>query len=197
MAFLYEELAPERKRELSTHLKSCAACATQVRTWRSSMKELAQWVLPTARKRPRQWVPVVKWTAAAALVLGVGFAVGRMASPTGAELAGLKARVAQLEQNGQRPGGGNGSDTVQVATAAANSEAQRLLADYARLNEEQRATDRQQVNFVLRAMDLHVSKLRSELETVAMNTENGFEQTHENLTRLVALAPPTDGSTSQ
>jgi len=40
MGFLYGEIAPEKKRELTAHLVGCAACANQIQTWRSTMKEL-------------------------------------------------------------------------------------------------------------------------------------------------------------
>ena len=190
MAFLYEEIAPAKKKQLSEHLASCAACAKQVQMWRGSMKELDQWVLPAMPQKQREWVPVLKWAVAAAVVLCVGFALGRTASPANAELASLKTRLAQLEQNAQRPASLDEAKAVQVATAAANTETLRLLADYARTAEEQRLADRQQVNFVLRAM-------RNELETVAVNTETSFEQTHENMTRLVALTSPVESTTQQ
>ena len=178
MAFLYGEIAPEKKRELSAHLASCAACASQLRTWGSAMEDLDQWTLPVTRPRRREWVPALKWAAAAALVLVVGFALGRYASPAGAELASLKSRVAQLEQN-------------------SSGKNQRLLADFTRLHEEQRAADQQQVARAFHAMDLRLTNLRTELETVAVNAETGFEQTHENITRLVALSAPVNQSTQQ
>jgi len=197
MAFLYEEIAPEKKRELSAHLASCAACAEQVQTWRGGMKELDQWVLPALPQKRREWVPVVKWAVAAAVVLCVGFALGRMASPASSEIASLKTRLAQLEQSVPRSRGLDEGKAVQVATSAANTETLRLLADYSRSAEEQRVADRQQVNFTLQAFDLRLNRVRTELETVAVNTETSFEQTHENLTRLVALASPTDSTSQQ
>ena len=98
----------------------------------------------------------------------------------------------RLERTAERQGGLD-ENAIKAVAAVANTETQRLLADYARLQEDQRATDR----LAFRAMDLRVNKLRSELETVALNTESSFEQTHENLTRLVALSSPADGSTPE
>ncbi|HYV29473.1 MAG TPA: zf-HC2 domain-containing protein [Candidatus Eisenbacteria bacterium] len=194
MGFLYGEIAPEKKRELTAHLVGCAACANQIQTWRSTMKDLDQWSLPAARPQKREWVPVLKWAAAAAIVLAVGFAFGRSVSPASAELASLKSRVAQLEKTTQQT---DQTKTIQAATAAANGEMQRLLTDFARVLEEQRVADQQQVRVAFRARDLRLDNFGTALETVALNTETGFKQTHENITRLVSLSVPANQPTQQ
>ena len=38
MAFLYAEVAPERRRELEDHLGHCADCSAQMDMWRASSK---------------------------------------------------------------------------------------------------------------------------------------------------------------
>jgi anti-sigma-K factor RskA len=139
--------------------------------------------------------PVLKWAAAAALVLGVGFALGRQTSPASAQLVELKASVAQLAESVQRERGVNLSNSVNFATAAANNEALRLLSEYSRLQAEQRMADQQAVALALRNFETRLGRLRTELETVALNTENGFEQTHENLTRLASFSAPLPADT--
>ena len=53
MAFLYEEVGPQRKRELETHLAECATCTEQLSTWRSGMTALNEWKVPAVRKPVR------------------------------------------------------------------------------------------------------------------------------------------------
>jgi hypothetical protein len=183
MAFLYEEVAPEQKRELQAHLAQCPACAEQVKGWRAGMTALDEWTLPTVRRARRRWQPMVKWAAAAAVVLGVGFAVGRQTSTAASELAALKSSVAQLTETVERDRRFN---TINAA-ATANGEAMRLLAEYARLDEDGRAEDRKTVALALQEFESRLARLRAELETVAVNTEDGFQQTQEGLTRLVSL----------
>lgn len=195
MAFLYGEAAPERKRELETHRAGCAACAEQVSAWRSGMCALDEWNLPARRQTVRRGLPVLKWAAAAALVLGVGFVLGRQISPAGSELAELKATVAQLAQAVQRERGLNLTNSVSVATAAANTETLRLLSGYSQLQAEQRSTDQQAIALAMRNFETRLGRLRTELETVALNTETGFEQTRENLTRLASFSAPLPGET--
>jgi len=201
MAFLYAEAAPERRCELEDHLAHCADCSAQLMTWRASSKALDEWQLPVIRRTlpaggaaSRPWWPALKWAAAAAVVLGLGFAFGRQTSPNTADLAALKMSVAQLADAVQRERDASLSNTVSVATAAANTEAIRLLSEYAQVEAEGRNADKQAVSLALRNFESRLARLRAELETVALNTENGFEQTHENLTRLVSFSAPPEQS---
>jgi hypothetical protein len=195
MAFLYEEVAPERKRELNVHLSQCAACAGQVAAWRSGMNVLDEWRLPLVRRAARQPFGAWKWGAAAAVVLGLGFVLGRQTSPRAAELAELKQSVAQLADSVQRDRDAGLSNGVNMATVAANSATLRLLAEYSQLQENQRAADQQTLALAVQNLETRVSRLRAELETVAVNTEGGFEQTHQNLSRLASFSIPVRNET--
>lgn len=192
MEFLYGELAPKRRRELQSHLAQCASCAAQVKQWRASMTALDEWALPAVRRARREWQPVwmLKWAVAAALVLGVGFALGRQTSPVTDEVTALKSTVARLAENLEQVRGVNASDAVAVAKATASAEALRLLADYARLNEARRAEDQQATVVAMRTFESRLARLRAELETVAVNTADGFQQTKAGLTQLASMATP-------
>jgi hypothetical protein len=189
MSFLYGECAPEQRRELGAHLAACPNCATQVQTWRNSMHTLDEWPLPARRRATRQWIPALKWAAAAAVVLTVGFALGRQTSNARAEVVALKDSVTQLSAMVQSERTFNLSNSVAMA-ASANTETLRLLAEYSRLQQEQRAADQQVIKTALRTFDLRLGRVRSDLQTVAVNTEAGFEQTHENLAQLVSYSIP-------
>jgi anti-sigma factor RsiW len=184
MGFLYGEVAPERRRELGGHLAQCGACAEQLKSWRAGMTALDEWNLPKLRRAPNQWQPVVKWAAAAAVVLCIGFALGRQTAASPAEVAALKSSVAELADTIQRERELNQSNIVAVATASAAD----VLSTYADLDEERRSQDQQVFAAALRSVDLRLTQLRTELETVAVNTEDSFKQTQENLTRLALVA---------
>jgi anti-sigma factor RsiW len=190
MALLYDELAPERKRELRAHLGQCPACASQVRAWRASQADLEQWSLPAVRPARHQWAPVLRWAPAAALVLAFGFVLGRQTLPAARDLAALKAEVAQLSQEAQQERAAHASQSAALATAVAHNETVRVLAEYSRLQDEQRAADQQTVKLALDGFDARLAGLRTGLETVAVNTETGFQQTHQNLTRLASYSVP-------
>lgn len=189
MSFLYGECPPERRREFDAHLAACPVCAGQVQTWRSSMNALDGWPLPAKRHVGRQWVPTLKWAAAAAVVLAVGFGIGRQNFNASAEVAALKNSIADLTAVVEREHTFNLSNSLALA-ATANTETLRLMGDYARLQQEQRASDQEVIKTALRSFDLRLGRVRSDLQTVAVNTEAGFEQTHENLAQLVSYSMP-------
>jgi negative regulator of sigma E activity len=189
MSFLYGECAPERRGDLDAHLAACPTCTGQVQTWRSSMDALDDWPLPAKRHVRRQWLPILKWAAAAAVVLAVGFGLGRQTSNARAEVAALKGSIANLTANVQREHTMNLSNSLAMA-ATANTETLRLLGDYARLQQEQRVADQEVIKTALRSFDLRLGRIRSDLLTVAVNTEAGFEQTHENMAQLASYSIP-------
>jgi len=189
MSFLYGECAIERRRELDAHLESCPTCASQVQTWRSSMTALDEWPLQAKRKISRQWAPIFKWAAAAAIILTIGIAIGRQTSNTRAEVAALKSSVADLAAIVEREHNLSLSNNAGVL-ANANTETLRLLGDYARLQQEQRAADQEFIKTAFRSFDLRLGRVRNDLQTVAVNTEAGFEATHEGLAQLASYSLP-------
>lgn len=195
MAYLYGEVTSERKEELFNHLARCAACGQQLNLWRADMKSLDAWELPPLRRQASSWQPVtmLRWVAAAAIVLCAGFAIVRISANNAREVAELKASVAQLTGQINKSIGNANPETVAI-TKQTRDDLIQLVADYSKLHEEQRTEDRRVVGLALREMDLRLGKLRTELETVALNTENGFQQTKEGLTTLASYAVAEHGS---
>lgn len=191
MAFLYGELPNERQQELDRHVSECAACAEQVTVWRASMAALDEWKLPALNRPVTRRAAAFKWAAAAALVLALGFVAGRHLSPGAAELTRLQESVAQLRQSIQQERASVLSNAVASATVAASTESLRLLTEYSELQERARSSDRRALALTLQNLETRVSQLRAELETVAVNTEDGFEQTHQNMSRLASFSMPT------
>jgi len=176
MGYLYDEIAPGRKRELRAHLAQCGDCGRQLHQWRASRLALDDWKLPARRPRILATPPatMLKWAAAAAVVLVAGFAIARQSSNAASEVAELKTAVGRLTQK------------IENDRAAINEQSARLLTEYARLDDQHRVEDRQAVGLALREMDSRLLKLRTELETVAVNTESGFRQTKAGLTTLAS-----------
>ena len=189
MAYLYNELAPERKRELHAHLAQCGDCGKQLHRWRAGMLALDDWKMPARQPKvlAQPTVTLLKWAAAAAVVLVAGFAIGRQSSNAASEVAELRNSVAQLTQR---------MDEERATTSAVREQSLRLLSEYAKLNDARRTEDREAVELALRDMDSRLFKLRSELETVAVNTETGFRQTKEGLTTLASYTVADRGDAS-
>jgi anti-sigma factor RsiW len=199
MSFLYGEVSPARHAELGAHLQGCAGCRRQVQTWRGSMSALDAWTAPQPLRR-RVSGPVMRWAAAAVVVLSVGFGAGRMSSSTDAQighvaaalrsemdakLASTREAFAQsLEQ--QRTGF---AEAVHAAAIdASGEEAEQMFARLARLVEETRVSDQQAYLAALKQVEERYAALRQDLDTVAVNADDGLSQTREQLVEIAALA---------
>lgn len=187
MDFIYAELAPERQHELQGHLAACPACAAQIKSWRATMGSLDRWSAPASCRSSRRLVQPLRWAAAAVVFLLAGFALGRLNTTSAREFAELKTTVTQLSDSLQRDRTLTLSNAVAAASSAANQETLRLVSDYAQLQDDQRAADKRALAVALRNADFRIDKLQSDLETVALNAQAGFEQTHQNITRVASL----------
>jgi len=94
VAFLYDEIDPQLRREVAAHLRTCAACATEVEALQTVRRDLAAWQPPEAALnfaieqkpatilRPSRWsarsIPGWMQAAAAVLVLAGGAAIANL-----------------------------------------------------------------------------------------------------------------------
>ncbi len=92
MAYLYGELDRQSQGACAEHLGSCGDCREQVAAWRGAMTELSAWQLPAASPGRRGLMPLVKWGVAAMLLVGAGYAAGRLSRPGPAGREPLPAR---------------------------------------------------------------------------------------------------------
>lgn len=205
MSFLYGEDVPARHIELDAHLRDCAQCRQQVQQWRGSMSALDTWSVPQARRRVFAR-PAVQWAAAAAIVLGLGIALGRMSSSAAPDLAQLKAELrtemdakltaarehfAQAMQQQQ-------TELAQAVHAAAadtaTEETEQLFEKYVKALEERRESDRASYLATLQQIDQRrqndVASLRQDVATLAVNADDSLSQTREQLLQLAEATQP-------
>jgi hypothetical protein len=183
MDFLYEEVSPSRKREMEEHLRNCSSCAGQVRAWRGGMDALNAYRLPvTGTHRKRRFAPILRWTTAAAAILAIGFLLGRVSSGSERQIRELQASVVRLEQA-----------STDSAVQAASEHTVRLLNEYTRMANVQKAQETQATALALRTLEEEYLRLRSGLEILAVNTEDGLQMTHQNLARLAAYSTSSMG----
>jgi len=83
------------------------------------------------------------------------------------------------------------SSRICAATAAANDQTARLRDDCASGAEAKRAAERQAVRLVLGSFQGPLAQVHRDLETGAVNTQNGFQETRHNLSQLVSYFPPS------
>ncbi len=179
MSFLYGELPPESHAEHAQHLEACAACRGQVTAWRGTLTDLDAWRVPAKLPQPAGWLRPLKWGIAAALLLVAGFGFARLTAPDATALRAAIEPEIRLQ----------------------------VRADFTRLAqslEVKRTEDRQAMLEVLQKLEsqraVNFAALRKELETVAVLTEDGLQDTQAQIVQLASatrqpgslLKPATD-----
>ena len=203
MSFLYGEASPEDFSKLDAHLRQCGDCRKRVGQWRSSMAALDAWSPPVATLRRRSVVPVLRWAAAAAVVLGLGIGVGRMTVSSSARFQQLEmslrtemetrmaANRAEFAAALEKHSAGLGVNVQTVASQAATREAEQLLVKFAKSFDEQRDADRDVYVTALRNLEerraSEFASLRKDLDTLAVNADDGLSRTQEQLMELASM----------
>lgn len=179
--YLYGEAEPQVRRELKSHLDHCPECRAELDGWGHSLKRLDAWKLPRAGRQRFLPAPILKWSAAAAALLVLGYGAGHST----ASKADVQSARAALELQLRRELTSELTRIVheEVKRAAATTLAQaeeqsaNAIAAYAATFDSQHAQD-------YRDMHAALLVLKQQLDTVAMNTDAGLRQAELKLVQL-------------
>ncbi len=211
--YVFGEASPDAAQSLGKHLAECAECRAQVDAWRRTLKRLDAWQVPSRRRGVSVAAPVLKWAIAAAIVLGVGFGLGRVVPASDAKTAArleasLRTSLASQIQEQVR----NGLATelqrhiIDVRQDSSNAvarlelrlaEARKVdVAQFAALLEEQQDVDQAVTEAVLaKLQDDHEKDyltLRKDLETVALVADARLTDTQLKLSQLTSATKPLE-----
>jgi Putative zinc-finger len=175
---LLGEAPVEIRRRVAEHLQTCPGCNAQAAAWRGTMRRLDTWRLrPPSAGRDLWSAPVWRWTAAAALVLAIGFALGRGFSPSDGE--------------GDRQG----------LTADLRKEIQESIQQLTSKVESGRAEDLRAIRALLVELEeqrtAEYAALRQDLETVATFTDEEIRDARRRLTMLAQVQSNADDNLQQ
>lgn len=174
MSFLYDEDSEQHHRELDAHVRTCSECAARMNAFRAGRHALDGWKLPQPRlAQPR---PILRWAAAAAVLLAIGIGIGRYSR---ADATSLRASLQQ---------------ELDARLAAAHAETQQLLAGWAQDFDRKHESDTANVRQALKQMDVRhgaeAARLRRDLDTVAIVADARLSQAQEQLYQLASFNPP-------
>ena len=195
MAFLYGEVSGEERRNLDAHLAVCPDCVRQLGRWRATQGLLDAAGVPERRAPMRAtWPSALRWAAAAALVLGAGFVVGRQGTVSERELnrqlgelrGQLRADVAAQREADLK--------VVAEATLQANrAENRAFLEQFLHDFRAVRTADREDLVTALRTIEQRqareTAELREGLANLASSTGTGFEQAGNQMRVLTSYLP--------
>jgi len=212
-AHLEGAATPESAARVEKHLTHCPVCAAELAGWRRSIEKLRDCEWPNQREAIRSWwrPAAIKWVVAAVLVLGFGFALGRVsvlgtarfkdavAAEVGQQLrqelrADLLAAVAA-----HRLGAGDAFqqrlrrefETSLAATAKnSNPDRQRLVWEVLDAVRENQAENQlalvARLNRIEQQQASDYLTLRHDLETAVSVADDDLKLNHRRLTELAA-----------
>ena len=183
--YIYEELEPPEQERLAGHLEACAECRRAVEDWQAVMGGLDAWELKEPARTVRVLPRLVRWAVAAAVLIAVGYGIGRLGGP---DVAALRAelepaiREAVLQEVEQRWQASLALSEARLraemdekaveAASAASSAAAGLITEYAQ------------------ALD---SVRRSDLLALARLTDQELRRTKWQMASALAYARPASG----
>ena len=219
MEYLYGEMQPPQRKSLETHVKACRVCDDQKREFTGAMQSLDGWNVELPAKHSlasggSRVQPVLKWAAAAALLVSTAFATGRFSRPE-VDLAALQARIEaplreRIEQQidaASEKAAAEVRARVEVdmaarmheislraqadAELAAQQQMEQLAASLASLREE----DRVRMSAVTKMLETQwvseFRKMREDLERVALFTDQSYRDAQRQLVQLASVTQST------
>jgi anti-sigma factor RsiW len=163
--YLFGEAKPEDRRRLKNHLAHCAECRAELENWQQSLKRLDAWRLPRSRPIREAAAPLFRWAAAAALVLILGFGVGRLTAP---KVDAERMRV-QLRE-----------ELTQLVRQEVSRSAEQTLE----------AANRQTEAAVAESAQVLYATVKHDLDTLAVNADLGLRRAEQQLVLLAGNAQP-------
>jgi hypothetical protein len=203
MSYLYDELSAEEHSSLAAHLAVCPDCKSRLSDWRSARRSLDAWQLPLRPARVALQRPLLRWAAAAALIIGIG--VGRFAMPATANVGKIRAAIEpeirqQLLQELTQLLRTELDRTASATLAASGEQAKRWVEDYAQALEGRRTEESRAVYTALNTLkSQHLAdfvSLKKDVDTVAVLTDAGLRRAQQQLVQLADYTQPASNSNS-
>lgn len=195
--FLFGEASPADQHRLQTHLQHCDQCRHQIETWQRSRLLLDEWKLPRP-PQPVIFAPWARWAAAAAIVLALGFGIGRL-SPRPPTAEQLRAAIApelhrQVQQEVAQAVRSEAARTTAAWLTASNQRLDNLFAGLAETLEKRGAQDRLAFSAALDRLQTQYAAdflaLKKDVDTIAVNADAGLRQAEQQLVHLAGYSQP-------
>ncbi len=191
----YEELfmhlegasSAEAARRMREHLENCPQCAAELAGWQRSVKRLQGCAWPERRAAARPaWGPrALRWAAAAVLVLGLGFGLGRASGPSTARLKDSIITEVRQQLRQEMSGGLLAPSANKTANESRRLFQEAIQALQQKQDDDQRAV----LQALARLEEQHAAdylSLRHDLDTAASVADSDLKQKDRLLTELTA-----------
>ena len=195
--YVFGEAKSEVRQQLNAHLSQCPDCRKEIDSWKASLKLLDSWKLPRIPKPVPVFSPLLNWAAAAAVIMLLGFGIGRLTARADVQKvrAALEPELRrELTQEIAKLTREEISKNASATLAAAGQQTDQAMAVLAKAMEDTRAEDNRAI---YAAMDKIESdgfsqfvSLKRDIDTLAVNTDAGLRNTAQELVQLVDYKQP-------
>jgi anti-sigma factor RsiW len=205
MSYLYDELTADEHANLAAHLAVCPDCKARIGDWRGARKNLDAWQMPARPGRLPLQRPLIRWAAAAALMIGIGFGVGRFATSATANVGKIRAAIEpeirqQLRQEFVQLLRNELDRAASATLAASGEQAKHWIEDYAQTLETRRTEDNQAIRAALNNLESQqladFVSLKKDVDAVAWWTDAGLRRARQELVQLADSTQPANFSNS-
>ena len=195
--YLFGEAKSPARGELNAHLRDCPDCRQEIETWKMSLGLLDAWKLPPVARPAPSFAPMLNWAVAAALVLLVGFGIGRLTAK--ADMQKVRTAIEpelrrELRQEFARLTREEISKSASSTLAASAQQTEQAMAVLAKAVEDTRQEDNRAIYAALDKVEsqsfAQFVSLKKDVDTVALNTDAGLRDTAQELVQLADYKQP-------
>jgi hypothetical protein len=182
MEFLYEETDHRERRAIEQHLKTCDPCRKRHSDFQQARTSLDKWrvSIPERHRFSTNWAPVVKWAAAAVVLVSTAFATARVSQPDPRQ---IEARV---EQALHQKVAADFESKLEALIATQQEQVEQLARSIATLREEDQKVIFESLRELQTQQALEYRKLRQSLETMAVLTDRSLKDAQRKLVQLAS-----------
>ena len=195
--YLFGETKADARRQLNAHLKDCPDCRQEIESWKMSLGLLDAWKLPPVPRPAPSFAPLLNWAVAAAVVLLVGFGIGRLSAK--ADVQKVRAAIEpelrrELTQEFARLTREEINKSASSTLAAAAQQTDQAMAVLGKEIEDARAEDNRAIYAAMDKLEsdsfTQFVSLKKDVDTVAVNTDAGLRNTAQELVQLADYKQP-------
>jgi anti-sigma factor RsiW len=195
--YLFGETKSDARRQLNAHLKDCPDCRQEIENWKMSLGLLDAWKLPPVPGPAPSFAPLLNWAVAAAVVLLVGFGIGRLTAK--ADVQKVRAAIEpelrrELTQEFARLTREEINKSASSTLAAAAQQTEQAMAVLGKEIEDARAEDNRAIYAAMDKLEsdsfTQFVSLKKDVDTVAVNTDAGLRNAAQELVQLADYKQP-------
>jgi|ERR1044071_2405053 anti-sigma factor RsiW len=195
--YVFGEAKSDVRQQLNAHLRNCPDCRQEIESWKASLKLLDSWKLPRISKPAPVYAPFFNWAAAAAMIMLLGFGIGRLTAR--ADVQKVRAAIEpelrrELTQEIARLTREEISKSASATLATAGQQTDQAMAVLAKAIEDTRAEDNRSIYAALDRIEsdgfAQFVSLKRDVDTLAVNTDAGLRNTAQELVQLADYKQP-------